>query len=191
MLTRVEPPPREAAEQVSAAELHALQLSRMRTTLDRAYAGNAHYRAAFDAAGVRPEDLRALSDLARFPFTGKHDLRANYPFGFFCAPMPEIARIHASSGTTGQPTVVGYTRADLATWSELVARCLRVAGVRPGMRVHVAYGYGLFTRLHGDPDVRRADRTAGPADPGLPTGGHPGDAQLHAGHPRRVPPAGP
>jgi len=127
------------------AALRALQLERLRTTLTHAYGRNPHYRQAFDAAGASPQDLVRLEDLSRFPFTTKEDLRANYPFGFFAVPMEQVARIHASSGTTGKPTVVGYTREDLATWSELVARCLRYAGVRPGMRVHVAYGYGLFT----------------------------------------------
>jgi len=127
------------------AALRALQLERLRTTLGHAYRGNPHYRQAFDAAGASPEDLVGLEDLSRFPFTTKADLRANYPFGFFATPMEQVARIHASSGTTGKPTVVGYTREDIATWSELVARSLRYAGVRPGMRVHIAYGYGLFT----------------------------------------------
>lgn len=130
---------------MTRAELEALQVSRLKATLARAYTGNPFYTRAFDNAGVRPDDLVSLADLARFPFTVKSDLRDAYPFGFFAAPMDQIARIHASSGTTGKPTVVGYTRADLQTWAELVARCLSHAGVRPGMRVHVAYGYGLFT----------------------------------------------
>lgn len=125
--------------------LRSVQLVRLKRTLQRAYDRNAHYRRAFDAAGVNPAALGALEDLARFPFTDKADLRANYPFGFFAVGMDQVARIHASSGTTGKPTVVGYTRRDLDTWSELVARSLRGAGVTPGMRVHVAYGYGLFT----------------------------------------------
>ncbi len=127
------------------AGLRALQLTRLRDTLGHVYAHNAHYRAAFDAAGVSPDDLRALGDLARFPFTTKADLRANYPFGLFSVPEAEVARIHASSGTTGQPTVVGYTKADLETWAGLVARSIFAAGGKPGMKVHVAYGYGLFT----------------------------------------------
>ena len=126
-------------------ELESLQLARLRSTLQRAYAGNESYRRKFDAAGVRPEDLRSLNDLARFPFTTKADLREAYPFGFFCVPMEQVARIHASSGTTGNPTVVGYTKNDLTTWGALVARSIRAAGGRAGMRVHVAYGYGLFT----------------------------------------------
>ncbi|WP_165191626.1 AMP-binding protein [Caulobacter soli] len=127
------------------AGLRALQLARLRDTLGHVYAHNAHYRAAFDAAGVSPDDLRALSDLARFPFTTKADLRANYPFGLFSVPQAEVARLHASSGTTGQPTVVGYTKADLETWAGLVARSIFAAGGKPGMKVHIAYGYGLFT----------------------------------------------
>jgi len=126
-------------------ELEALQLERLRWTLNHAYANNPCYRRSFDAAGVGPQDLHSLKDLARFPFTTKADLRAAYPYGFFAVPMERIARIHASSGTTGKPTVVGYTRDDIATWSNLVARSIRAAGGRRGMKVHVAYGYGLFT----------------------------------------------
>ncbi|MGO9515146.1 MAG: phenylacetate--CoA ligase PaaK [Steroidobacteraceae bacterium] len=126
-------------------ELEALQLERLRWTLQHAYANNPCYRRSFDAAGVHPDDLRALPDLARFPFTTKADLRAAYPFGFFAVPMDQIVRVHASSGTTGKPTVVGYTRNDVATWGNLVARSIRAAGGRRGMKVHVAYGYGLFT----------------------------------------------
>src|SRR5271165_4612329 len=126
-------------------ELEALQLERLRRTLHHAYANNPCYRRSFDALGVHPDDLKCLSDLGRFPFTAKSDLREAYPFGFFAVPLGEITRVHASSGTTGKPTVVGYTRKDIATWSNLVARSIRAAGGRPGMRVHVAYGYGLFT----------------------------------------------
>jgi phenylacetate-CoA ligase len=126
-------------------ELEALQLERLRFTLNHAYANNPCYRRSFDAADVGPQDLRSLQDLARFPFTTKADLRAAYPYGFFAVPMERIARVHASSGTTGKPTVVGYTREDIATWSHLVARSIRAAGGRCGMKVHVAYGYGLFT----------------------------------------------
>ena len=129
----------------SRDELEALQLERLQSTLRHAYDNNAAYRQKFDAAGVRPEDLRTLADLARFPFTTKADLREAYPFGFFSVPREKVARIHASSGTTGKPTVVGYTRNDIATWSNLVARSIRAAGGRAGMKVHVAYGYGLFT----------------------------------------------
>ncbi len=130
---------------VERRELEALQLERLRWTLQHAYANNACYRRSFDAAGVHPGDLRSLSDLARFPFTTKADLRDAYPFGFFAVPMEQIARIHASSGTTGKPTVVGYTARDITTWSGLVARSIRAAGGRRGMKVHVGYGYGLFT----------------------------------------------
>ncbi|HEX4151962.1 MAG TPA: phenylacetate--CoA ligase PaaK [Steroidobacteraceae bacterium] len=126
-------------------EIEALQLERLRWTLHHAYEGNPCYRRSFDAHGVRPDDLTSLADLARFPFTTKADLRAAYPFGFFAVPMDRVARIHASSGTTGKPTVVGYTRKDIETWSHLVARSIRAAGGRRGMRVHIAYGYGLFT----------------------------------------------
>ncbi len=130
---------------LSLSELRALQFARLQDSIARAYAGNAAYRAKWDAAGVSPADLASLSDLAKFPFTTKADLRAAYPFGFFAVPPDRIVRIHASSGTTGKPTVVGYTRADIDTWAELIARSIRAAGGRPGMKVHVAYGYGLFT----------------------------------------------
>jgi phenylacetate-CoA ligase len=126
-------------------ELESLQFTRLTSTLRHAYANNVNYRRKFDAAGVHPDDLRSLADLARFPFTTKADLRDAYPFGFFSVPREQVARIHASSGTTGKPTVVGYTRNDLATWGNLVARSIRAAGGRAGMRVHIAYGYGLFT----------------------------------------------
>src|SRR4029077_13496274 len=122
--------------------LESLQLERLQATLRHAYANNAAYRRKFDAAGVAPGDLRTLTDLARFPFTTKDDLREAYPFGFFSVPREQVARIHASSGTTGKPTVVGYTRNDIATWGNLVARSIRAAGGRAGMKVHVAYGYG-------------------------------------------------
>ncbi len=130
---------------LTRAELEALQLSRLRETLHRAYTHVPHYRHAFDEAGVRPEHVETLADLARFPFTAKADLRANYPFGMFAVPRSEVSRIHASSGTTGKPTVVGYTSDDLETWAEVMARSIRAAGGRPGDLVHVAYGYGLFT----------------------------------------------
>jgi phenylacetate-CoA ligase len=129
----------------SRAQLQSLQLERLQATLRHAYANNASYRRKFDDAGVRPEELRTLDDLERFPFTTKTDLREAYPFGFFCVPMERVARIHASSGTTGKPTVVGYTQNDLKGWGNLVARSIRAAGGRAGMKVHVAYGYGLFT----------------------------------------------
>ena len=132
-------------ETASRDELAALQLSRLQVSLRRAYEHVPHYRRAFDDAGVRPEDCRELADLARFPFTTKADLRANYPFGMFAVPREEVARVHASSGTTGLPTVVGYTRADIDTWADVMARSIRAAGGRAGMLVHIAYGYGLFT----------------------------------------------
>ncbi|SFM88192.1 phenylacetate--CoA ligase PaaK [Variovorax sp. OV329] len=132
-------------EKASRDEIAALQLQRLKATLQRAYENVPHYRKAFDAKGVHPEDLKHLSDLARFPFTVKTDLRDNYPFGLFAVPREQVARIHASSGTTGKPTVVGYTKNDIDTWADLVARSIRAAGGRPGDMVHVAYGYGLFT----------------------------------------------
>jgi phenylacetate-CoA ligase len=132
-------------ETASRDALERLQLERLRWSLGHAYRGNARYRAKFDAAGVHPDDLTSLADLASFPFTTKADLRDAYPFDFFAVPRAQLARIHASSGTTGKPTVVGYTKADIATWARLVARSIHAAGGRPGMIVHVAYGYGLFT----------------------------------------------
>jgi phenylacetate-CoA ligase len=129
----------------SRAALESLQLERLQSTLHHAYANNPNYRRKFDSANVHPRDVRTLADLAHFPFTTKADLRDAYPFGFFSVPREQVARIHASSGTTGKPTVVGYTRADLLTWGNLVARSIRAAGGRAGMRVHIAYGYGLFT----------------------------------------------
>jgi phenylacetate-CoA ligase len=135
----------DVAERMSVDELRALQLDRLRWTLRYAYANVPFYRKRFDAAGVSPEDCRSLEDLASFPVTTKDDLRENYPAGMFAVPVAELRRIHASSGTTGQPTVVGYTQADLDTWSDLMARSIRAAGGRAGDMVHVAYGYGLFT----------------------------------------------
>jgi phenylacetate-CoA ligase len=135
----------EPIEKASVDELRALQLERLRWSLKHAYEKVPHYRKAFDAAGVRPEDLKDLADLAKFPFTTKADLRANYPFGMFAAPMDDIVRVHASSGTTGRPTVVGYTKEDIATWSDVMARSIRAAGGRSTDIVHIAYGYGLFT----------------------------------------------
>ncbi|MFF3561712.1 phenylacetate--CoA ligase PaaK [Streptomyces sp. NPDC002574] len=126
-------------------ELEVVQLRRLQGTLRHAYDNVAFYRSSFDKAGVRPEDCRSLADLARFPFTTKADLRDQYPYGMFAVPESRIRRIHASSGTTGLPTVVGYTERDLETWSDVVARSLRAAGARPGDKVHIAYGYGLFT----------------------------------------------
>ena len=135
----------EPIETASRDELAALQLERLQWSLRHAYENVPHYRRAFDTAGVRPEDLRQLDDLARFPFTVKNDLRDNYPFGMFAVPRSEVVRVHASSGTTGKPTVVGYTRNDIDTWASVMARSIRAAGGRPGDVVHVAYGYGLFT----------------------------------------------
>ena len=135
----------DPAERMPVDELRALQLDRLRWTLRYAYANVPFYRKKFDAAGVSPQDCRSLADLASFPVTTKDDLRENYPAGMFAVPVAELRRIHASSGTTGQPTVVGYTQADLDTWSDLMARSIRAAGGRPGDMVHVAYGYGLFT----------------------------------------------
>ncbi len=135
----------EPIETASRDELSALQLERMKWSLRHAYENVPHYRASFDAAGVHPDDLQQLEDLAKFPFTQKADLRANYPFGMFAVPREEVARVHASSGTTGQPTVVGYTARDLDTWGQVVARSLRAAGLRRGDLLHNAYGYGLFT----------------------------------------------
>ena len=126
-------------------ELEALQLERLQWTVRRSYANVASFRTACDEKGVKPQDIRTLADVALLPFTTKSDLRANYPFGMFAVPMDQVSRIHASSGTTGQPTVVGYTANDIKTWSTLVARCIHAAGGRPGMRAHIAYGYGLFT----------------------------------------------
>ena len=135
----------EAIETASLDELQALQLERLKWTLRHAYDNVPHYRASFDAVGIRPDDLRALSDLAKFPFTVKTDLRDHYPFGMFAVPREQVVRIHASSGTTGRPTVVGYTAADIDTWATVMARSIRAAGGRAGDIVHVAYGYGLFT----------------------------------------------
>ena len=142
---RPQPHDLEPIETASRDEIEALQLQRLRATLRLAYDNVPHYRNAFDGAGVHPDDLTTLGDLARFPFTIKADLRENYPFGMFAVPRDQVVRIHASSGTTGKPTVVGYTRGDIATWAHLVARSIRAAGGRAGDMVHVAYGYGLFT----------------------------------------------
>ncbi len=135
----------EPIETASRDEIAALQVQRLKWSLQHAYGNVEAYRKKFDAAGVKPSDFRSLADLAAFPFTTKHDLRDNYPFGMFAVPMDMIARIHASSGTTGKPTVVGYTKKDIDTWSHLMARSIRASGGRPGMKVHVSYGYGLFT----------------------------------------------
>ncbi|MFD9094428.1 phenylacetate--CoA ligase PaaK [Streptomyces collinus] len=135
----------DAGERLGAEELRALQLERLRASLRHAYENVPFYRESFDKAGVRPEDCRSLGDLAHFPFTTKADLRSQYPYGMFAVPRERIRRLHASSGTTGLPTVVGYTENDLSMWADMVARSLRAAGARPGDIAHVAYGYGLFT----------------------------------------------
>jgi phenylacetate-CoA ligase len=132
-------------EIASRDEIAALQLARLKTTLRRVYDNVPAYWKKFDAAGVHPDDLKTLADLAKFPFTSKEDLRANYPFGLFAVPSEDVARIHASSGTTGKPTVVGYTKGDIEVWAEVVARSIRASGGRRGMKLHNAYGYGLFT----------------------------------------------
>lgn len=135
----------EPIETASRDEVQALQLQRLRWTLQHAYDNVLHYKRSFDAKGVHPSDLKQLSDLSKFPFTVKKDLRDNYPFGMFAVPREKVARIHASSGTTGKPTVVGYTLKDIDTWADLVARSIRAAGGRAGDLIHIAYGYGLFT----------------------------------------------
>ncbi|MEU9079346.1 phenylacetate--CoA ligase PaaK [Kitasatospora sp. NPDC048538] len=155
-------------ERLGLDELRALQLERLRATLRHAYGEVELYRRKFDAAGVRPEDCRTLADLARFPFTTKADLREGYPFGMFAVPMERVRRIHASSGTTGRPTVVGYTEADLSMWADVVARSIRAAGGRPGHKVHIAYGYGLFTGgLGAHYGAERAGCTVIPASGGM------------------------
>ncbi len=135
----------DPAERLDLDGLRALQLERLRHSLRHAYENVPFYRESFDKAGVHPDDCRSLSDLSRFPFTTKADLRANYPYGMFAVPQERIRRLHASSGTTGRPTVVGYTENDLSMWADMVARSLRAAGGRPGDIAHIAYGYGLFT----------------------------------------------
>jgi phenylacetate-CoA ligase len=135
----------DAIETASRDEIAALQLARLKTTLSHAYANVPHYKQAFDAKGVHPDDLKSLADLAKFPFTVKKDLRDNYPFGLFAVPREQVVRLHASSGTTGKPTVVGYTQNDIDTWANLVARSIRAAGGRKGDIIQISYGYGLFT----------------------------------------------
>ena len=137
--------PLDPIEKASIDELRALQLERLKWSLAHAYDNVEHYRRKFDAAGAKPSDVKSLEDLAKFPFTTKADLRETYPFGMFAVPMDQVVRIHASSGTTGKPTVVGYTAKDIDTWTHCMARSIRAAGARPGDKVHVAYGYGLFT----------------------------------------------
>lgn len=135
----------EAIEHASRDELTALQIERLRQSLAHAYENVPTYRRKFEAAGCHPEDFKSLADLGKFPFTVKDDLRKAYPFGMFAVPREQVIRIHASSGTTGKPTVVGYTRHDMQVWSTLMARCLYAAGARQGDILHNAYGYGLFT----------------------------------------------
>ncbi|MEW2516789.1 phenylacetate--CoA ligase PaaK [Actinacidiphila alni] len=158
----------ETAERLDRAELLELQLRRLRRTLRHAYIHVELYRRKFDAAGVSPEDCRTLDDIACFPFTTKADLRDTYPFGMFAVPMSEVRRVHASSGTTGRPTVVGYTENDLSMWADVVARSIRAAGGGPGDRIHVAYGYGLFTGgLGAHYGAERAGCTVIPASGGM------------------------
>jgi phenylacetate-CoA ligase len=135
----------EPIETASRDELQALQLKRLQWSVQHAYDNVAHYRQAFEARGVHPRDLKSLADLGKFPFTAKKDLRDHYPFGMFAVPREQVVRIHASSGTTGKPTVVGYTQKDIDNWADLVARSIRASGGRAGDIVHIAYGYGLFT----------------------------------------------
>ena len=145
---RARPPKKHELDPIEIAsrdEIEALQLDRLRWSLQHAYDNVPHYKKAFERAGVRPEDLATLQDLKKFPFTVKDDLRENYPFGMFAVPREKVARIHASSGTTGKPTVVGYTQRDVETWAEVCARSIRASGGRAGDLVHVVYGYGLFT----------------------------------------------
>jgi phenylacetate-CoA ligase len=160
--------PLEPIETADAEALRALQLERLQWSLQHAYDHVPHYRRKLDAAGVKPHDCRWLEDLARFPFTTKADLRETYPFGMFAVPMDRIVRIHASSGTTGKPTVVGYTAKDVDTWAHLMARSIRAAGARPGDKVHVAYGYGLFTGgLGAHYGVERLGATVVPVSGGM------------------------
>ncbi|TVL88763.1 phenylacetate--CoA ligase PaaK [Streptomyces sp. SAJ15] len=158
----------DEAERMTRDELREQQLARLRTTLRHAYDNVELYRKKFDEAGVAPEDCRALEDLARFPFTTKADLRDTYPYGMFAVPMEDVRRVHASSGTTGRPTVVGYTDGDLSRWADVTARSIRAAGGRPGHKVHIAYGYGLFTGgLGAHYGAERAGCTVIPASGGM------------------------
>ena len=166
-----EAPPAEALdaeERMPVDELRALQLERLQWTLRHAYENVPHYRRAFDAHGVRPEDCRELGDIAKFPMTSKSDLRDNYPFGMFAVPQADVRRVHASSGTTGKPTVVGYTAGDIDRWAGLIARSLRAAGARPGHKIHNAYGYGLFTGgLGAHYGIEKLGATAIPVSGGM------------------------
>ncbi|KDP84332.1 phenylacetate--CoA ligase PaaK [Cupriavidus basilensis] len=162
-MTRLTDLPLDPIETASRDELQALQLERLKWSLNHAYQNSPVYRAKFDAAGVHPDQVRTLADLARFPFTTKQDLRDNYPFGMFAVPQDRVARIHASSGTTGKPTVVGYTLKDIDTWATVMARSIRAAGARRGDKVHISYGYGLFTGgLGAHYGVEKAGLTAIP-----------------------------
>ncbi|MEV0172046.1 phenylacetate--CoA ligase PaaK [Streptomyces sp. NPDC050803] len=159
---------RDDGEKLTREQLRELQLDRLRATLRHAYDHVELYRKKFDEAGVTPDDCRSLADLARFPFTTKADLRDTYPFGMFAVPMDQVRRVHASSGTTGRPTVVGYTDNDLSMWADVVARSIRAAGGRPGHKVHVSYGYGLFTGgLGAHYGAERAGCTVIPASGGM------------------------
>lgn len=163
MSTRLTDLPLDPIETASRDELQALQLERLKWSLDHAYQNSPVYRRKFDEAGVHPEQLKTLADLARFPFTSKQDLRDNYPFGMFAVPQDRVARVHASSGTTGKPTVVGYTLKDIDTWATVMARSIRASGARRGDKVHVSYGYGLFTGgLGAHYGVEKAGLTAIP-----------------------------
>src|SRR5712675_15659 len=167
------------AERASRDEIIALQTKRMAWTLAHAYDNVAHYKKAFDKAGVKPADFRELSDLSKFPFTVKTDLRDNYPFNMFAVPREKLVRVHASSGTTGKPIVVGYTQADIDTWSDVMARSIRAAGGRTGMIMHNAYGYGLFTGgLGAHYGAERLGCTVVPVSGGM--------TELQACHSRRV-----
>jgi phenylacetate-CoA ligase len=158
----------DAAERLSREELREHQLGLLQTTLRNAYDNVELYRRKFDEAGVKPDDCRTLEDLARFPFTTKADLRDTYPFGMFAVPMDQVRRVHASSGTTGRPTVVGYTENDISMWADVVARSIRAAGGRPGHKIHVSYGYGLFTGgLGAHYGAERAGCTVIPASGGM------------------------
>ena len=166
-----DPPPADLldpAERMSVDELRVLQLERLQWTLRHAYQNVPHYRRTFDAAGVHPDDCRELADIAKFPTTSKVDFRENYPFGLFAVPQEQVRRIHASSGTTGRPTVVGYTERDTDTWAGLIARSIRAAGGRPGHKIHNAYGYGLFTGgLGAHYGIERLGATAIPVSGGM------------------------
>ena len=191
-----------AIENASRDEIAGLQLERMKWSVRHAYENSPFYRKRFDAHGVHPDDLRTLADLAKFPFTVKQDLRDTYPFGMFAVPREKLSRIHGSSGTTGKPTVVGYTKKDIDTWADLIARSIYASGGRPGDIAHIAYGYGLFTGgLGAHYGAERLGCTVVPISGGMTErqvtliedfkpADHHGDALLHAVDPRRVPPPG-